>query len=83
MTKATTRTRKQYPATAPTPPAGAYAAKKGSTVFGLGRPSLADFEEHEYATRKVPDELRTVSPTELQAKARAKDRKKIGLHTSR
>jgi hypothetical protein len=60
-------------------PKGAYRGTKGATVFGIGRPSAVDFEEHQYATRAVPEELRRLSPSEMEAKAKAK----VGVHASK
>ncbi len=60
-------------------PKGAYRGTKGATVFGIGRPSAVDFEEHQYATRAVPEELRRLSPSEMEAKAK----EKVGVHASK
>jgi hypothetical protein len=50
----------------PAAPAGAYQAIRGATVFGVGRPSLVDFEDHEYAVHAVPAALRNVSPADIR-----------------
>ncbi len=65
-------------------PKGAYKGTKGSTVFGIGRASAVDFEEHSYATRAVPDEFKKLSPTEMrklakQRGAKAKRADKVGV----
>jgi hypothetical protein len=46
----------------------AYQARGARTVWGVGRPSLADFEDHEYARQEVPLKFRTMSPAEIRAK---------------
>ncbi|PIE17106.1 MAG: hypothetical protein CSA66_06790 [Proteobacteria bacterium] len=51
-------------------PKGAYLGRRGATIFGVGRPSVVDFEEHSYATRAVPQKLRSLSPTEMRALAK-------------
>lgn len=51
-----------------TPPRGAYQPRSGNSVYGVGRPSIVDMEEHTYATRAVPEALRTVSPSELTSR---------------
>ncbi len=56
-------------------PKGSYKGTKGSTVFGVGRPSAVDFEEHEYAVKTVPADMKLISPTEMKAKAA----KQVGL----
>ena len=83
LTTTSKATKAAHPKEAVKPPKGAQAARSGATVFGVGRPSFVDFEEHEYATNKVPEALRHVSPTELKTKAHAKDRKKIDMHKAR
>ncbi len=50
----------------------AYRGGSGITVFGIGRPSAVDFEEHEYATKAVPEALKRTSPAEMDKKAKAK-----------
>ncbi len=49
--------------------AGAYRERGGKTVFGVGRPSLVDFEDHEYAKQAVPKKFETLSPEEMRRKA--------------
>jgi hypothetical protein len=57
------------------PPTGGYKAAGGATVWGVGRPSLVDFEDgHEYAVNQVPAELQTTSPTEMHELAKHKDK---------
>lgn len=57
------------------PPAGGYEAKKGATVFGVGRPSMVDFEDgHTYAVNPVPDQFKTTSPDQLRELAKKKDK---------
>ena len=48
-------------------------------MFGIGRPSIVDFEGHAYSRRKVPERLRGVSPDEMKKK----DLKKIGIRRDR
>ena len=60
-------------------PQGAYRGSKGTTVFGIGRPSAVDFEEHEYATKVVPEALKHISPAEMDRAARAR----VGAHDAR
>jgi hypothetical protein len=55
------------------PPKGAYTAKGGATVWGVGRPSIVDFEDgHDYAVHDVPAELQTTSPDEIRELAKKK-----------
>ncbi|TNF28506.1 MAG: hypothetical protein EP329_17785 [Deltaproteobacteria bacterium] len=66
-------------------PKGAYQGTKGSTVFGVGRPSAVDFEEHSYATHSVPADMKKMSPEEMRALAQKKGKaaaaaKKAGVH---
>lgn len=81
LTKTTKETQTKYPSATTNPPKDAYKPRSGSTVVAVCRPSFVDFEEHEYATKKVPEALRKVSPTELQTKSRAKDKSSIEMHT--
>ncbi len=46
-----------------------YDERGARTVFGLGRPSLVDFEDHEYAKQAVPKALASTSPEEMRRKA--------------
>ena len=48
---------------------GPYVERGGRTVFGVGRPSLVDFEDHEYAKQAVPKALETMSPDEMRRNA--------------
>lgn len=66
---------KQHPKDkdAPKAPKGAYQAKKGTTVWGVGRPSLVDYEEgFDYAVKHVPEELRSMSPDDMRELAKKK-----------
>jgi len=47
---------------------GPYHERGAKTVFGVGRPSLVDFEDHEYAKQPVPKGLATLSPDEIRRK---------------
>ena len=42
-------------------PGGAYQERGARTVFGIGRPSLVDFEHHDFGLEAIPDELKYVS----------------------
>jgi hypothetical protein len=46
-----------------------YDERGAKTVFGIGRPSLVDFEDHEYAKQAVPKDLLNLSPEEMRKKA--------------
>ena len=48
---------------------GPYHERGAKTVFGIGRPSIVDFEDHEYAKQAVPKALETTSPEEMRKKA--------------
>ena len=64
------------------PPKGGYKAKSGTTVWGVGRPSMVDFEDgHSYAVDDVPESLKTKSPDELRelAKYKGKDKDEAKL----
>lgn len=52
----------------------AYKSKGGWTVKGVGRHSLVDFEEHDYAAKAVPAILRDKSPAEIEALSKSKDK---------
>lgn len=52
-----------------------YKDKKGATVFGVGRPSIVDFEEHEYASHAVPSAYQKMAPAEIRALAKKKGKK--------
>jgi len=55
------------------PPDGAYKAASGATVWGVGRPSIVDFEDgHDYAVDDVPAELKTTSPDGIRELAKKK-----------
>lgn len=45
-----------------------YEARGGQTVFGIGRPSLVDFEDHDYGVKPVPEKYKYLSPAEIRAK---------------
>src|SRR5262249_29566606 len=54
-------------------PADAAKDNAGSTVWGVGRPSLVDFEDgHGYAVHKVPESLKTTSPEDMRDLAKKK-----------
>jgi hypothetical protein len=53
------------------PPRGGYKATRGATVYGVGRPSIVDFEDgHEYAVHQVPQALKSTSPREMHELAK-------------
>jgi hypothetical protein len=54
---------------APAAGAGAYRPRGRHTVFGVGRPSLVDFENHAYGTLPVPERYRYVSPDEIRRRS--------------
>ncbi len=49
-------------------PGGAYQERGAGTVFGIGRPSIVDFEPHDYGRQAIPDDLKYVSPAEMRAR---------------
>ena len=54
-------------------PGDAFGENQGSTVWGVGRPSLVDFEDgHGYAVHRVPAELKNISPDEMRELAAKK-----------
>jgi hypothetical protein len=54
---------------------GGYRANRGTTVWGVGRPSIVDFEDgHEYAVHPVPATLQTTSPERMRELAKHKDK---------
>jgi hypothetical protein len=56
-------------------PKGAAKPNAGATVWGVGRPSMIDFEDgHEYAIHAVPAELQHTSPADIKELARKKDK---------
>jgi hypothetical protein len=56
-------------------PKGAAKPNSGATVFGVGRPSVVDFEDgHGYAIHAVPAELQHTSPDDIKAMAKKKDK---------
>ena len=58
-----------------TPGAGAggvYQERGHRTIYAIGRPSLVDFEDHEYAEELVDEKFRGLSPAEIRAHAQAK-----------
>lgn len=69
LTTTSKETRKKFAGGTPAAasPKGAYHAREGYTLFGVGRPSIVDFEEHEYAARAIPEKLRQLSPQEMMA----------------
>jgi hypothetical protein len=50
----------------------AYEARGGRTVFGIGRPSLIDFEDHDYGVKPVPEQYKYLSPAEIRAKGQGR-----------
>jgi hypothetical protein len=57
-----------------TPPAGAdgaYRARGRGTIYAIGRPSLVDFEDHDYAEQLVDARFRGMSPAEIRANREA------------
>ena len=58
-----------------TPGAGAggvYQERGHRTIYAIGRPSLVDFEDHEYAEQLVDEKFRGMSPAEIRAHQQAK-----------
>lgn len=56
-------------------PKGAAKPDSGATVWGVGRPSIVDFEDgHEYAVHAVPAALQHTSPADIKALAKHKDK---------
>lgn len=61
--------RDMHDTTTLTPGGGAdYRERGAKTVYGVGRPSLVDFEDHEYAKQPVPKSFATLSPDEIRKK---------------
>jgi hypothetical protein len=50
-------------------PGGVYRERGARTVWGIGRPSLVDFEHHEYGLQAIPDDLKYTSPDEMRLRA--------------
>ena len=48
--------------------AGDYQERGARTVFGIGRPSLVDFEHHDFGLQAIPDDLKYVSPEEMRVR---------------
>jgi hypothetical protein len=59
---------------------GVYQDRGRRTVYAIGRPSLVDFEEHDYAEQHVDPRFRGMSPAEIRANAAAQ--KHVTLVTS-
>lgn len=55
-------------------PGGAYRERGARTVFGIGRPSLVDFEHHDFGRQAIPDDLKYVSPEEMRTRASRRGR---------
>jgi hypothetical protein len=53
-------------------PGGTYQERGRRTVFGIGRPSIVDFEDHEYGLIAVPPEFTALSPAEIRAKGQGR-----------
>jgi hypothetical protein len=51
-------------------PGGVYQERGRKTIFGVGRPSLVDFEAHDYGTIPVPMEFQYVSPEEMRKRGK-------------
>jgi hypothetical protein len=49
-----------------------YEERGRQTIFGIGRPSLVDFEDHEYGLLPVPGKYRYFTPAEIRAKGLGK-----------
>jgi hypothetical protein len=47
-------------------PGGTYRERGARTVYGIGRPSLVDFEHHDFGLQAIPDDLKYVSPEEMR-----------------
>jgi len=60
---------------------GNYHDKKGATVFGIGRPSIVDFEEHEYASHAVPSAYQKMSLEEIRSLAKKHGKKSKAART--
>lgn len=58
-------------------PGGVYQERGRRTVYAIGRPSLVDFENHEYAEQLVDERFRGLSPAEIRAHAQAKNQVKF------
>ena len=57
--------------TPPTPskwggPQGRYEERGAQTVFGVGRPSLVDFESHVFGMQPIPEKYRYTSPEDMR-----------------
>jgi hypothetical protein len=50
-------------------PGGVYRERGARTVWGIGRPSLVDFEHHEYGLQAIPEDLKYTSPDEMRLRA--------------
>ncbi len=50
-------------------PGGIYRERGARTVWGIGRPSLVDFEHHEYGLQAIPEDLKYTSPEEMRLRA--------------
>ena len=53
-------------------PGGTYQTSGRKTVWFVGRPSLIDFEQHDYGNQPVPDRYKHTSPQEMQLHADSK-----------
>ncbi len=49
-------------------PGGEYRERGARTVFGIGRPSLVDFEHHDFGLQAIPADLKYVSPEEMRVR---------------
>ena len=51
---------------------GVYQERGARTVWAIGRPSLVDFEHHEYGKQAVPADLKYTSPDEMRLRGKRK-----------
>jgi hypothetical protein len=51
---------------------GVYQERGARTVWGIGRPSLVDFEHHEYGKQAVPIDLKYTSPDQMRVRGKRK-----------
>ena len=53
-------------------PGGVYRERGARTVWAIGRPSLVDFEHHEYGQQAVPADLKYTSPDQMRVRGKRK-----------
>jgi hypothetical protein len=51
---------------------GVYQERGARTVYAIGRPSLVDFEHHEYGKQAVPTDLKYTSPDQMRLRGKRK-----------